>query len=74
MTNENEIPERGYALPRKAGHSGTGRIPGRMRFRKRVRALADTGMSVREVAEKVSTRYHPASKSTFQPILAANGT
>jgi putative DNA-invertase from lambdoid prophage Rac len=41
--------------------------------RKRVRALADSGLSVREVAEKVSTRRHPVSKSSVQRILAANG-
>ena len=39
----------------------------------RVRALADSGMSVRRIADEVSTRRHPVSKSSVQRILAENG-
>ena len=38
--------------------------------RERVLALANSGMSVRMVAEKVSTRRYPVSKSSVQRILA----
>jgi putative DNA-invertase from lambdoid prophage Rac len=36
----------------------------------RVRALADSGMSVRKIADQVSTRRLPVSKSSVQRILA----
>ena len=38
--------------------------------RERVLALSNSGLSVRKVAEKVSTRRYPVSKSSVQRILA----
>ena len=40
---------------------------------RRVRKLSDSGMSVRRIAEEVSTRRHPVSKSSVQRILAGCG-
>ena len=37
---------------------------------RRVQALADSGLSVRRIAEEVSSRRHPVSKSSVQRILA----
>jgi len=37
--------------------------------RRRVVSLADSGLSVRKITEKVSTRRHPISKSSVQRVL-----
>jgi putative DNA-invertase from lambdoid prophage Rac len=42
--------------------------------RKRVLALSNSGLSLRKVAEKVSTRRYPVSKSSVQRILAEHKT
>ena len=40
---------------------------------RRVRKLSDSGMSLRKIAEEVSTRRHPVSKSSVQRILSGVG-
>jgi len=37
---------------------------------RRVQKLKESGMSVRKIAEEVSSRRHPVSKSSVQRILA----